>query len=203
MDKHEELPQELRNAIGSKRIIFSVQARHYIPAWFSCFGLIFIIGWLAFVSIFIYEYILPVLMGKNNEVSIDGEMILIGPDNFEPVIGIGILLIILFALGVVGLITIIRWFTEKGPWVVGTEEHMIYHYRNTVNIIEWKHIEPNMLVEEKDGKGNLILNLNRIIHLKMGKRIVDLEKLFLFGIENPQIISGHCKQLIEARNLTN
>ena len=199
-----KIPLELRKLIDSEDTDFIVKSKRNAPKKQAYGMLFFSLFWNAFISIFVFAFITPVLMGEEVHFTANDIPTSASLENWEPIIVPSIIIGVFVIIGIGLFIYALRLFFQEGGYFVGTETRFIQFRNDTFTIKDWEQFSGNMNITSKRALGDLELELRTGKMQKRNKQasryVPDI--IYMSGIPNVFDIEKKCRLRIKENDPT-
>lgn len=198
------IPIDLRNIIDSEETDFIVKSRKNYPTKNGLAMLGFAVFWNAFVSIFVFVFIAPLLMGEEVHFTVNDMPETASIENWEPAVMPSLIIGVFVVVGIGMLIWALVLLFQKGGYFVGTETRLIKYRKGKVTIKDWEQFSGNMKIKNNGVYGNLELELRtgkiRSSKNKPDRFVPDI--MYLSKIKNVFGIEKKCRIRIKENDPT-
>lgn len=195
-----DLPNELRTAIDMEPMDFAVKTKRKHgfkdTAMFLFFGGI----WTIFTSFFIAIFFGPLFFGNEVHFDLNGVPTTASWDNLEPLFFPAVFLGFFMLIGLVFIIVGLVRMLSPGGYFVGTETRLISYRNGNLNSIDWEQFNGNIRMKNRNGFGNLILELRTGRSGDKGRYIPN--KVQMIGINDVGKIEQKCRIRIKENDPT-
>lgn len=198
MEMNLNLPEELLINVGTESREFAFKSKRQRPARRSVGKIIFSIMWLAFISVFVYFMLGPVIAGGSTETIINGETKVISADNLKPALPLIAFLGVFVSVGLGLLISGIYSIFQKGVWFVGTPTRLIRYKKGVLNSFDWSQFNGKIEIRGSNTRGNITLEMStgRMQRSKGGSYYVP-DIVYFIGIPDVYEIERIVRKRIE------
>ncbi|WP_281636778.1 hypothetical protein [Flavobacterium marginilacus] len=202
MNTIQSLPPDLKSVIGTEKIDFSILAKRKQPLKNS-FGLI-IFGtiWTAFISIFVFAFIVPLFKGEEVHFKVNDEPVTGSWENFDQML-VPTLLIGVFVLIGIGILSSGFYsFFQKGGNFVGTPNRLIHYRKGTITTYDWEQFSGNMEINSKKEDMSMELRTGKMVSEKNKPDKYVPDVIYISGVTDILEIERICRNRIKENDPT-
>lgn len=203
------LPAEVQSYIGSEPVDFSISAARAYPKKASRGTILAGIMWL--VSVFFWIVLTFGGLFTTGEVRFEANGVpkVATLDNLSPLIGVGLLTLFFFAIGLFILVAGISMSRKKGGYFIGTANRLISYYNGEFISYDWESFSGDISM-----KGDTIVLNRRGGETKLEHKATGIsftvgdsqeregQKIYISGIHNVLEIERICRQRIQEHDPT-
>lgn len=159
MTENITLPPDLNAAIGSEKKDFAVKAGRAQPLKNSISTILFGTAWTAFTSIFVFNFLDPLLHGEEAHFELNGVPTIANADDLGSMLMPAIIIVVFMLIG----ISILSWgiysLFKKGGYFVGTPIRFIHYQNGNIRSIDWEQFSGEIEFNGNAHKGNISLQM--------------------------------------------
>lgn len=199
-----ELPSDLKKLVATEKIDFCVKAKNEYSKSKSYGMLLLAIIWMAFVGIFVFAFFGPLLSGKKIHFKSNGQPTVASIDNWEPLMMPGIVIGILFIVGLFLLIQAIYVMFQEGGYFVGTETRLIKCINDKITITDWEQFSGDIKLRSKNNFGDIEFKLRtgKVVTSKNNPDRFVPDVIYIAGINGVFEIEKLCRIRIKENDPT-
>jgi hypothetical protein len=193
------LPPKLVSATVSENRDFAVKAGRILPLKTSLYIVFFGIVWIAFVSIFIFSFLVPIFQGEEVHFESNGVPMVASSDNLGPIIIPAILIIVLFLIGIGILLWGICSIFRQGGYFVGTPTRLVYLQNGRIRSIDWQQFSGDIEISGNAQKGDILLRMRtgKMVESKGGSNKYVPNTIYISEIPNVFEVEQICRKRIK------
>jgi hypothetical protein len=204
MTENITLPPDLNAAIGSEKKDFVVKAGLAQPRNNSIAKIRFGVAWTAFISIFVFTFLEPLLYGEEVHFVLNGVPTVASPDNLDPILMPAIIIGIFLLIG----ISMISWgiysLFKKGGYFVGTPLRLVHYLNGNIRSIDWEQFSGEIEFNGNADKGSISLQMRtgRMVSRKNGPDEYVPDVIYILEIPNVFEVEQICRKRIKENDPT-
>jgi hypothetical protein len=204
MTENITLPPDLDAAIGSEKKDFAVKAGLAQPRNNSISKIRFGVAWTAFISIFVFTFLEPLLYGEEVNFVLNGVPTVASPDNLDSILMPAIIIGVFLLIG----ISMISWgiysLFKKGGYFVGTPLRLVHYQNGNIRSIDWEQFSGEIEFNGNVDKGSISLQMRtgRMVSKKNGPDEYVPDVIYILEIPNVFEVEQICRRRIKENNPT-
>ena len=204
MTENITLPPDLNAAIGSEKKDFAVKAGRAQPRNNSISTILFGAAWTSFTSIFVFNFLDPLLHGEEVHFELNGVPTVASVDDLDSILMPAIIIGVFVLIGISVLSWGIYSLFKKGGYFVGTPIRFIHYQNGNIRSIDWEQFSGEIEFNGNAHKGNISLQMRtgRMVSRKNSPDEYVPDVIYISEIANVFEVEQICRKRIKENDPT-